>query len=146
MSTIADINPDQALAKLLDKKVKVQTSATQSHTIRCYGDGERPNKGLGDEFIEIGWNGSARSLTEEPALFRGNLLLTVWCKTFGDSRANKGRVREIVAQAAGAMNRALTSGGYVFRFDPTAVITPTTTNLTTGYSTTILNVEWRESR
>lgn len=143
--TIADISPDIVLAKLLDNKIRVQTSATQSHTIRCYGDGERPNKGVGDEFIEIGWNGGARSLTEDPALFRGNLLLTIWVKTQTDGRAKKKIVRQIVTQIAPLIHRKV-SQGYVYTFDPTAVITPTTTNLTTGYSTTILNVEWRESR
>ena len=52
---------------------------------------------------------------------------------------------KIVSQIAPLVHLAV-AGGYVFRFDPSQVITPTTTNLTTGYSTTILNVEWHESR
>lgn len=142
MSTIADLNPDVALAALLDGKVRVQTSATQSHTIRAYADEERPNKNLADEFIDVEWNGGAQSLTEDPALFRGNLMLTIWCKAQTDGRAKKKLVKQIVSQVADAIYRVPTRGGYYFRFDPTNVITPTTTNLTTGYSTTILNVEW----
>lgn len=145
MSTIADITPDIVLAKLLDNKIKVQTSATQSHTIRTYDDESRPNKGVGDEWVDVEWNGVARSLTDDPALFRGNLLLTVWVKAQPDGRAKKKIVRQIVSQIAPLVHLAV-AGGYVFRFDPSQVITPTTTNLTTGYSTTILNVEWRESR
>ena len=145
MSTIADIAPDIVLAKLLDNKIKVQTSATQSHTIRTYDDESRPNKGVGDEWVDVEWNGVARSLTDDPALFRGNLLLTVWVKAQPDGRAKKKIVRQIVSQIAPLVHLAV-AGGYVFRFDPSQVITPTTTNLTTGYSTTILNVEWRESR
>ena len=145
MSTIADIAPDIVLAKLLDNKIKVQTSATQSHTIRTYDDESRPNKGVGDEWVDVEWNGVARSLTDDPALFRGNLLLTVWVKAQPDDRAKKKIVRQIVSQIAPLVHPAV-AGGYVFRFDPSQVITPTTTNLTTGYSTTILNVEWRESR
>ena len=145
MSTIADIAPDIVLAKLLDNKIRVQTSATQSHTIRTYDDESRPNKGVGDEWVDVEWNGVARSLTDDPALFRGNLLLTVWVKAQPDSRAKKKIVRQIVSQIAPLVHLAV-AGGYVFRFDPSQVITPTTTNLTTGYSTTILNVEWRESR
>lgn len=141
MNTIADLNPDQALATLLDNKIKVQTSAMQSHTIRAYGDEERPNKGVGDEFIDVEWNGSAQSLTEDPALFRGNLLLTIWCKAQTDGRAKKKLVKQIVSQVAPLVHRK-TSQGFIFTFDPSQVITPTTTNLTTGYSTTILNVEW----
>lgn len=146
MSAIADLNPDVALAALLDGKVRVQTSATQSHTIRAYADEERPNKNLADEFIDVEWNGGAQSLTEDPALFRGNLMLTIWCKAQTDGRAKKKLVKQIVSQVADAIYRVPTRGGYYFRFDPTNVITPTTTNLTTGYSTTILNVKWRESR
>ena len=145
MSTIADITPDIVLAKLLDNKIKVQTSATQSHTIRTYDDESRPNKGVGDEWVDVEWNGVARSLTEDPTLFRGNLLLTVWVKAQPDGRAKKKIVRQIVSQIAPLVHLAV-AGGYVFRFDPSQVITPTTTNLTTGYSTTILNVEWRDSR
>lgn len=141
MSTIADLNPDVALAALLDGKVTVQTSATQSHTIRAYGDEERPNKGVGDEFIDVEWNGAAQSLTEDPALFKGNLMLTIWCKAQTDGRAKKKLVKQIVAQVAPLVHRKV-SQGFVFSFNPTTVITPTTTNLTTGYSTTILNVEW----
>lgn len=141
MSTIADLNPDVALAALLDGKVRVQTSETESHAIRAYGDEERPNKGVGDEFIDVEWNGSARSLTEDPALFKGNLLLTIWCKAQTDGRAKKKLIRQIVAQVAPLVHRKV-SQGFVFSFDPTNVITPTTTNLTTGYSTTILNVKW----
>jgi len=145
MSTIADIAPDIVLAKLLDNKIKVQTSATQSHTIRTYDDESRPNKGVGDEWVDVEWNGVARSLTDDPALFRGNLLLTVWVKAQPDGRAKKKIVRQIVSQIAPLVHLAV-AGGYVFRFNPSQVITPTTTNLTTGYSTTILNVEWRDSQ
>lgn len=141
MNPIADLNPDAVLAKLLDNKIKVQTSATQSHTIRAYGDEERPNKNLADEFIDVEWNGGAQSLTEDPALFKGNLMLTIWCKAQTDGRAKKKLVKQIVSQVAPLVHRKV-SQGFVFTFDPTNVITPTTTNLTTGYSTTVLNVEW----
>lgn len=145
MSTIANVNPDAVLAALLDGKVSVQTSATQSHTIRAYADEERPNKNLADEFIDVERNGGAQSLTEDPALFRGNLMLTIWCKAQTDGRAKNKLVKQIVSQVAPLVHRKV-SQGFVFTFDPTNVITQTTTNLTTGYSTTILNVKWRESR
>lgn len=141
MNPIADLNPDVALAALLDGKVTVQTSKTASHTIKAYADEDRPNKNLADEFIDVEWNGGAQSLTEDPALFKGNLMLTIWCKAQTDGRAKKKLVKQIVAQIASLVHLAV-AGGYVFRFDPSQVITPTTTNLTTGYSTTILNVEW----
>lgn len=141
MTTIADLNPDAVLASLLDCKVSVQTSKTDSHTIRAYADEERPNKNLGDEFIDVEWNGGAQSITENPAFFKGNLLLTIWCKAQTDGRAKKKLVKQIVSQVAPLVHRK-SAQGFLFTFDPSSVITPTTTNLTTGYSTTILNVEW----
>lgn len=141
MNPIADLNPDVALAALLDGKVSVQTSKTASHTIKAYADEDRPNKNLADEFIDVEWNGGAQSLTEDPALFKGNLMLTIWCKAQTDGRAKKKLVKQILSQIAPLVHRKV-SQGFVFTFDPTNVITPTTTNLTTGYSTTILNVEW----
>lgn len=139
--TLAELTPDIALATLLDGNVTVQTSATDSHTIRAYADEERPNKNLADEFIDVEWNGGAQSLTEEPALFKGNIALTIWCKAQSDGRAKKKLVKQIVSQIAPLVHRRV-SQGYVFTFNPANVITPTTTNLTTGYSTTVLNVEW----
>lgn len=141
MTSIADLNPDVALAALLDGKVSVQTSATQSHTIRAYADEEKPNVGLGDEFIEVDWNGGARSLTRPLGVFRGNLALSIYVKTQNDGRAKKKLVRQIIAQCEGLVNNKV-SDGFYFEFDPMNVITPTMVNLTTGYSTTVLNVEW----
>lgn len=142
MNKIGELNPDAALAFLLDKNVKVFTSASQHHAIRAYADGERPNNNLGDEFIEIVWNGGARSLTEANNIFKGNLAIKIWCKTQADGRAKKKIVNQIVSQLYPIVNR-IVSHGFIFTFDPSNVITPTTTNLSQGYSTTILNTKWR---
>lgn len=139
---ISKLNPDEVLASLLDKSIEVKTSATKSHVIRAYGDANSSNRGVDDEHIEIGWNGGARSLTIEPALFRGDLTLTIWCKTLSDGRANKKRISQIVSQVPKLVHRKV-SQGFLFMFDPTRVIMPTTTNLVTGHSLTTLNVEWR---
>lgn len=142
MSTIADLTPDTALATLLDNIVKVQASETASHIIRAYADEEKPNVGLGDEFIEVDWNGSARSLTRPLGVFRGNLALSIYVKTQTDGRAKKKLVRQIISQCEELVNGKVNDGFY-FEFDATNVITPTTVNLTSGYSTTVLNVSWR---
>lgn len=141
MSTIADLNPDVALAALLDKVVTVKTSETESHSIRAYADEGKPNVGLGNEFIEVDWNGGARSLTRPLGVFRGNLALSIYVKTQTDGRAKKKLVRQIISQCEELVNGKV-SDGFYFEFDPMNAITPTTVNLTTGYSTTVLNVEW----
>lgn len=145
MSTLADLTPDIVLAALLDKVVTVQTSETESHSIRTYADEEKPNVGLGDEFIEVDWNGGARSLTRPLGVFRGNLALSIYVKTQTDGRAKKKLVRQIIAQCEELVNGKTTRGFY-FELDPMNVITPTTVNLTIGYSTTVLNVKWKTSR
>ena len=40
MSILRRLKPDTAFAAVLDKKVEVHTSATQSHTIRAYKYGK----------------------------------------------------------------------------------------------------------
>lgn len=151
MNAIADLNPDMALAALLDGKVSIDYGSQGGvQAVPCYAAGAQPEKGLPKSFISVEWNGGAQSLTQEPALFSGNLMLIVYCQLLNSTAkgqtVNTGRVRKLLAQVADAMYRVPTGGGFYFRFDPTNVITPTTTNLTTGYSTTILNVKWRESR
>lgn len=146
MTSIADLNPDVALAALLDGKVSIDYENKGGvQKVPCYAAGVQPEKGLPKSFISVEWNGGAQSLTEEPALFKGNLMLIIYCEllnsTVKGQTVNTGRVRKLLAQVAPLVHRK-TSQGFVFTFDPTNVITPTTTNLTTGYSTTILNVEW----
>lgn len=142
MSTLADLTPDIVLAALLDKVVTVKTSDTENHSIRAYADEERPNVGLDDEFMEVDWNGGARSLTMPLGVFRGNLALSIYVKTQTDGRAKRKLVRQIIAQCEELVNGKV-SDGFYFEFDPMNVITPTTVNLTSGYSTTVLNVSWR---
>lgn len=139
--TIAEINADGILAKMLDNNIEVQTSSKESHKIRCYGDNERPNRKLGDEFIEIRVNGNIQSQTEPIGLFSGNLMMIVWCKTMADGRVKKNIVSQILTQAE-QLIKGVSMQGYFFDISSDSVITPTTTNLTTGYSTTIINVEW----
>nr|DAQ74158.1 MAG TPA: hypothetical protein [Caudoviricetes sp.] len=146
MNTIADLNPDVALAALLDGKVSIDYGSQGGvQTVPCYAAGVQPEKGLPKSFISVEWNGGAQSLTEDPALFKGNLMLIVYCQMLNSTTkgqtVNTGRVRKLLAQVAPLVHRKV-SRGFVFSFDPTNVITPTTPNLTTGYSTTILNVEW----
>lgn len=137
-----ELTPDVALASLLDSKVEVQTSATAKRTIKCYADGKQPNKGLADEFLSALWNGSARSWTRPIGQFEGSIALTVYCKTQTDGTVKTQRVRQMLAQCQ-MLADGISAGGFFFKVDPRQVITPTTPNLTTGYSTTVINVEWR---
>lgn len=138
-----ELTPDIALAELLDKKISVQVSATKSVPVRCYADGAQPNKDLGDEYVNILWNGSATARASQLGCMNGSLALVVLVKTQSNGTVKRNRVNNILAQCQ-QLASGVSNNGFFFKINPFQVITPTTTNLTTGYSTTIINVEWRE--
>lgn len=142
---LSELTPDTALAALLDGRIVVQTSATASRVAKVYAQAEQPQTGLADEFISVFYNGVVRSLAKPIGIFRGNLALTLYCKSNSDGTAKRKRIASMVERCVELVN-GKTSQGFFFELDPANVITPTTVNLTTGYSTTILNVKWRESR
>lgn len=141
MSRLQDLAPDVALRELIDGKVQVQTDDDKHEAVNVYADGERPNTKLGGELIELTWNGAAQSLTQPIGLYRGNLAMVVWVKTQPDGRIKTQRVRQIIGQVEDLVNGASASGFY-FSFDATSVIMPTNNNIESGYSTTVINVEW----
>lgn len=141
MKKISEITPDTVLAGMLDNAVIVTTSKTQNHSVRAYGDGETPNTISDDEFISIGWNGNVQSVTFPVNIYRGNLILSIYVKTQSDGRVKKHITAQIVERCVRLID-GKTKEGYCFTLNPSNVITPTTVNLTTGYSTKILNVEW----
>lgn len=141
MKKISEITPDTVLAGMLDNAVIVTTSKTQNHSVRAYGDGETPNTISDDEFISIGWNGNVQSVTFPVNIYRGNLILSIYVKTQSDGRVKKHVTAQIVERCVRLID-GKAKEGYCFTLNPSNVITPTTVNLTTGYSTKILNVEW----
>lgn len=142
MSILRRLKPYTAFAAVLDKKVVVHTSATKSHTIRAYKYGKQPNKGVGDEFILVRQNGVVRSLTRPLWLFRGNLAVEIRCKLQTNNTTKDNVIDEILGQVEDAAN-SKAHGEYFYTIEPDNVITPTTPNLTEGYSTTVINVKWR---
>lgn len=141
MKKISEITPDTVLAGMLDNAVIVTTSKTQNHSVMAYGDGETPNTISDDEFISIGWNGNVQSVTFPVNIYRGNLILSIYVKTQSDGRVKKHITAQIVERCVRLID-GKAKEGYCFTLNPSNVITPTTVNLTTGYSTKILNVEW----
>lgn len=141
MKEISEITPDTVLAGMLDNAVIVTTSKTQNHSVRAYGDGETPNTISDDEFISIGWNGNVQSVTFPVNIYKGNLTISIYVKTQSDGRVKKHITAQIVERCVRLID-GKAKEGYCFTLNPSNVITPTTVNLTTGYSTKILNVEW----
>lgn len=137
----SEIRPDLALKSILDGQIELQYSATEAVTIKVYAQGERPNTGLDDEFIEILFNGAIRSRTKPIGLVQGSLVVAVYVKTYGDGSVFNYRVESILKQLEGKVSNISTEG-FFFSINLDNIITPTTVNVTSGYSTTILNVEW----
>ena len=138
---LSELTPDTTLAALLDGKLVVRISATNLRTLRAYAQAEQPQTRLGNEFISIMANGSIRSITRPLGVFRGNLALTLYCKANSDGTAKRKRIASMIAQTVELVNCKV-ADGFFFELAPANVITPTTVNLTNGYATTVLNVEW----
>lgn len=134
---------DIALKELLENKVTINTSATQCRTLKVYAAGERPNKGLDDEFVEIIYNGSNKALTVDRSLWSGNLAIYIQVKTQTNNTVKKNRIRETLNLLSELIHLQV-NGGFLFSLSLRPV-TPTRVDNTTGYSTTTINVAWRSS-
>lgn len=137
----SQIRPDLALKTLLDGQIVLRKSATESVVIDVYAQGERPNAGLASEFVEILFNGAVRSLTKPIGVLRGNVVVSVYVKSYEDGSVFQYRVDSIMKQIEEKVS-SVSAGDYFFEINPDNIITPTTTNIASGYSTTILNIEW----
>lgn len=139
MMTIADIRPDAELKHLLEGKITIQTSAAGYTTLPVYQQGGRPNTGAGDEFIDVTFNGGFKAMLQPLGFYRGNLAVSVYCRTFDDGSVKQRRVSAIVGQLEKYL-KYRSYGRCFFELNPQNIITPTTTNVVTGYSVTVLNV------
>lgn len=137
----SNIRPDLALKSILDKQIILQKSASESVEIKAYAQGERPNTGLDDEFVEILFNGVVRSKTKPIGLLDGSLAVIVYVKSYEDGSVFQIRVDSILRQLEQKVSK-VTIDDFFFSLNLNNIITPTTVNTTSGYSTTILNVEW----
>lgn len=137
----SEIRPDIALKKLLEGNLILQISETDFVDVKVYAQGERPNDGLDSEFVEILLNGSIRSVTKPIGLLRSSIALVVYVKTYDDGSVFQYRVDSLLKLIEEKVSN-IVSGDYFFEINPDNIITPTTVNVTTGYSTTILNIQW----
>lgn len=137
----SEIRPDLALKSVLDNQIMLQKSATESAVVKVYAQGERPSTKLDDEFVEILFNGAMRSKTKPIGLVRGALLVAIYVKSYEDGSVFQYRVDSILKQLEEKVS-SVSADRFFFSLNLDNIITPTTVNITSGYSTTILNVEW----
>lgn len=141
MIKLKDLQPDQALKDLLDGKITIELSASESRIAKVYKQGERPNTNLGDEFIEILHNGAIRSMTKPFGFYRGNLAIMLYCKAQSDGTAKFNRINSMLSQME-TLTKGKSSGKFFFDINEDNIITPVSVNTTTGYATTTLNIAW----
>lgn len=139
---IKDLQPTQALKNLLSGKVKVEISDTESRVAQVYKQGERPSVDLGDEFIDVLNNGVIRAMTKPLGVFRGNLAVVLYCKANNDGTVKSTRIKSMLSQVESLVNYK-SSDKFYFELNTENLITPISTNNTTGYTTTTLNIEWQ---
>lgn len=140
--SIATLNPDVVLAEALKDNVIVNnTPKGKRYTIKAFPANKQPNKALPKEYLSVYQNGIIESKTKPIGLYYGNLALAIFVETQSDGTAKTHIIRQIMEQCETIVN-CKSYGGFYYELDPVNVITPTTTNISTGYSTTILNVSW----
>lgn len=137
----SEIRPDIALKKLLEGNLILQRSETDFADVKVYAQGERPNDRLDSEFVEILLNGSIRSVTKPIGLLKSSIALAVYVKTYDDGSVFQYRVDALLKLIEEKVSN-IVSGDYFFEINLDNIITPTTVNVTTGYSTTVLNIQW----
>lgn len=141
MIPISQLQPDKALKDLLDGKVEIAISSSESRIAKVYGQGERPNTGLGDEFIDVLYNGTIRAMTKPMGVYRGNLAITLYCKAQSNGTTKKNRINSMLSQVELLVNNKA-SGKYFFSIPLNNVITPISYNAATGYTTMVVNIEY----
>lgn len=141
MISLSQLEPDKALKDLLDGKVEIAISSSESRVAKVYRQGERPNTGLGDEFIDVLYNGTIRAMTKPLGVYRGNLAITLYCKAQSDGTAKFNRISSMLSQVETLVSDK-SSGKYVFKIPLNNVIVPMSYNASTGYMTMVLNIEY----
>lgn len=132
---LSELAPDETLAALLDKQILVEDKP-----IRAYANAEMPNDNLGDDFIEVIYNGNIRSVTRPIGHYEGNLALAIYSLANSDNTAKKSRMRRILQQVEALVN-GIVSDGIFFALSANP-ITPVTVNTQTGFGMMALNIEW----
>jgi hypothetical protein len=148
----SSIQPDVELREFLQGKVTV---GEDKKPVTVYGDWERPTNEVPDDFIVIMQNGNPMGLGMDVDFAKGFLAVSLYSKLNNDGSVKKKRVDKILKQ----VNDQFVGGGsgsgsgderyepiitenYVYQYDPQQFITPTTPNITSGYSITSLNLRW----
>jgi len=137
----SDIHPDEELRDYLQNMISVGLSGGSSQKVPVYGDWERSTNNPPSDFIVIYLNGDIDSVGMNVEYAEGYLMVSIYSKLNDDGSVKKNRVSKILAQFDELIEKKATKN-YFYRYDHLRFITPTTPNISSGYSVTTLNLKW----
>lgn len=137
----SSIKPDEELRDYLKNRITVGLAGGGSKKVTVYGDWEKPTNEVPDDFIVIYMNGSVGGFGMNIDFARGYLMVSLYCKLNDDGSVKKNRVSKILNQFDQLVEGRVTTH-YHYRYDSDRFITPTSPNVTSGYSVTTLNLKW----
>ena len=138
----SSIQPDVELRDYLrGQNISVGNPGGGTTEITIYGDWERPTNDVPSDFVVIFLNGDIGGVGMDTAFARGYLMVSLYSKLNNDGSVKKSRVRKILEQFDTIIEKQLTEN-YFYEYAAPRFITPTTPNVTSGYSVTTLNLVW----
>lgn len=141
MSFPSHIQPDVELRNYLQNRITVGLAGGGTKKVTVYGDWEKPTNDVPDDFLVIFLNGDIGGFGMDIPLARGYLMVSLYSKLNDDGSVKKNRVSKVLAQFSSLMDKLVTDH-YYYEYDSQRFITPTTPNVTSGYSVTTLNLKW----
>lgn len=137
----SSIHPDEELRDFLQGKILVGLAGGGSQMVAVYGDWERPTNEVPDDFIVIMQNGNISGLGMHIDFVSGYLMVSLYSRLNDDGSVKKNRVEKILEQFDTLVEN-YSSDNYFYKYDQQQFITPTTPNVSSGYSVTTLNLKW----
>ena len=137
----SSIKPDVELRDFLQDRISVVVSGSTTKVVTVYGDWERPTNEVPDDFIVVMHNGNPSSLGINIDYASGYIMVSLYSKLNNDGSVKKNRVAKILEQFDNLVEN-LATDNYFYKYDAQQFITPTTPNVTSGYSITNLNLRW----
>lgn len=137
----SSIRPDAELRDFLDGQIFVGLPGGGTKSVAVYGDWERPTNDTPSDFVVIFINGDIGGVGMNNDYADGYIMVSLYSKLNDDGSVKKSRVQKILDQFDDLIE-CLTTDHYFYRYDHNRFITPTTPNVTSGYSVTTLNLRW----
>jgi hypothetical protein len=137
----SSIQPDSELRDFLQGQIRVGLAGGGTRIVAVYGDWERPTNEVPDDFLVIMNNGDVGGVGMDTDYAEGYLMVSLYSKLNDDGSVKKNRVQKILRQFDYLIEKLITDN-YYYRYDTSRFITPTTPNVTSGYSVTNLNLRW----